>query len=102
MIYARVIGTAVASAKHEAYNARKVLVVQPVTPTGQKDGPTFLAVDAVQAGVGDSVLIAREGNAARQVLDAKDAPVHSVVVAIVDNVELEEKLKYFLALGLHL
>jgi microcompartment protein CcmK/EutM len=56
----------------------------------QKDlGGSFLAVDSVQAGVGDQVLVAREGNAARQVLDAGNAPIHSVILAIVDEIDVD-------------
>ena len=88
MILARVIGTAVATINHPAFNGRKVLVVQPLTPEGQDSGKSFLAVDAVQAGVGDQVLVAREGNTARQILGTGEAPLHAVVVSIVDEVHL--------------
>ncbi|MFH1018954.1 MAG: EutN/CcmL family microcompartment protein [Pseudomonadota bacterium] len=89
MILARVIGTAVATIKHPAYQGRKVLVVQPLTPEGEDSGKSFLAVDAVQAGVGDQVLVAREGNTARQILAAGEAPIHSVVLSVVDEVHLD-------------
>jgi microcompartment protein CcmK/EutM len=88
MILARVIGTAVATVKHPSFNGRKVLVVQPLTPEGENSGKSFLAVDAVQAGVGDQVLVAREGNTARQILAAGEAPIHAVVLSIVDEVHL--------------
>ena len=91
MIYARVAGTAVATVKHEVYQGHKVMVVDPLTPYGKPQGKSFLAVDAVQAGVGDKVLVSREGNAARQILKTGEAPVHSVIIAIVDTLELEEE-----------
>ena len=88
MIIAKVIGTAVATVKHPSYSGRKVMVVQPLTPEGESQGQTFLAVDAVQAGPGDKVLVAREGNTARQILAAGEAPIHAVIVGIVDQIEL--------------
>jgi microcompartment protein CcmK/EutM len=88
VILARVIGTAVASVKHPSYNGRKVMIVQPLTPEGEEQGQSFLAVDSVQAGPGDRVLVAREGNTARQILAAGDAPIHAVIVGIVDAVDV--------------
>ncbi len=88
MIIARVVGTAVATVKHPSYKGRKVMVVQPMTPEGEDQGQTFLAVDAVQAGVGDKILVAREGNTARQILQAGEAPIHAVILGIVDEIQL--------------
>jgi microcompartment protein CcmK/EutM len=88
VILARVIGNAVATVKHPSYDGRKVMVVQPLSPEGGDSGKIFLAVDAVQAGPGDHVLVAREGNTARQILAAGEAPIHSVIVGIVDEVSL--------------
>ncbi len=88
MILARVIGNAVATVKHPAYQGRSVLVVQPITPEGEISGGSFLAVDAVQSGPGDQVLVAREGNAARQILESGEAPLHAVILGIVDEITL--------------
>ncbi|MFH1262503.1 MAG: EutN/CcmL family microcompartment protein [Pseudomonadota bacterium] len=88
MIIARVIGTAVATVKHPSYNGRKVMIVQPLAPEGEDQGQSFLAVDAVQSGPGDRVLVAREGNAARQILEAGEAPIHAVILGIIDEVNL--------------
>ncbi len=88
MILCRVIGNAVSTIQHPSYDGRKVLVVQPVkVDTHTARGSSFLAVDAAQAGVGDLILAAREGNTARQILKDPDAPLHAVVVGIVDSVE---------------
>jgi microcompartment protein CcmK/EutM len=86
MILCRVLGSVVASAHHEIYDGRKVLVVQPVDPEGGSLGPSFLAVDFVQAGQGDTVLVNREGSGARLVFGREEAPVHSVIVGVVDQV----------------
>ena len=89
MILCRVIGNSVASVKHPAYVGQKVMVVQPVeTDTHTAIGTSFLALDSVHAGVGDLVVAAREGNTARQILKNNDAPFHSVIVGIVDEVDV--------------
>lgn len=87
MILCRVIGNAVASVKHPAYEGKSIMVVQPVdTDTHTALGDEFLAIDSVQAGVGDLVLASREGNAARQILGTRKDPFHSVILGIVDEV----------------
>jgi len=86
MILCRVLGSVVASAHHPIYDGRKVLVVQPIDPEGEKMGASFLAVDFVQAGRGDTVLVNREGSGARLVFGQEEAPVHSVIVGVVDQV----------------
>ena len=87
MILCRVVGNAVATIKHPVYVGKTVLIVQPVQPDGKTPRlRSFLAVDAVQAGIGDLVLCAREGNTARQILGNDDDPLHSVVLGIVDEI----------------
>lgn len=89
MILARVIGNSVSSVKHPSYVGQKVMVVQPVeTDTHTPKGSSFLALDSVHAGVGDLIVAAREGNTARQILRDNDAPFHSVIVGIVDEVHV--------------
>lgn len=83
----KVIGTVVSSTKAKGYESRKILVVQPVDDKEKAVGTSFLAIDAVQAGVGDLVLTIEEGNSARQVLnDAEAFTVKTVIAAIVDEV----------------
>jgi microcompartment protein CcmK/EutM len=87
MILGRVCGTVVSTVQHPFYKGKKQLLVRATTPDGAFDGERYvIAVDLVGAGVGETVLVEDEGNSARQLLDAKDAPVRSVVVAIVDQV----------------
>lgn len=89
MILCRVLGNAVASIKHPVYEGKNILVVQPVDVDGHSPmGTEFLAIDSVQAGVGDLVLAAREGNTARQILGTSADPFHSVVLGIVDAVDV--------------
>ena len=89
MILCRVIGNVVSTIQHRCYDGRKVMVVQPVkVDTTTPLSNSFLAVDAVQAGPGDLVLAAREGNTARQILGNDSDPFHAVIVGIVDEVQL--------------
>lgn len=89
MILCRVLGNAVSTVKHECYVGKTVLVVQPVNLDGESPkGSSFLAVDSVQAGPGDLVLCAREGNTARQILGKDSDPLHAVVLGVVDEVSL--------------
>lgn len=90
MILARVVGTVVTTISHRDYKNRRLLVVQPLALPGETAEDDFIALDSTQAGIGDTVLINREGNGARQVLKNPDACVMSVIVGIVDSVYIEE------------
>ncbi len=89
MILAKVVGTVVTTISHPDYKNRRLLVVQPLGLEGDKPDEDFIALDNTHAGIGDTVLINREGNGARQVLRNPDACVISVIVGIVDTVYLE-------------
>lgn len=83
----RVLGPVVATAKHPMFHARKLLAVQPVDEHGTDSGASFLAVDNVQAGVGDIVLVMQEGNGVRQLLKmGAQVPIRSLIVGVVDRV----------------
>ena len=90
MILGKVIGTVVTTISHRDYKNRRLLVVQPLALEGQAPDEEFIALDNTQAGVGDTVLVNREGNGARQVLRNPDAAVISVIVGIVDSVFVGE------------
>lgn len=90
MFLARVIGEVVATVKHGDLGGRKLLVVQPVTPRDEAAGKPIIAVDAADAGPGDRVLVADEGNTAAQVLQRPRGPIRTVVVGVVDRVDLED------------
>jgi bacterial microcompartment shell vertex protein len=84
----RVVGPLWASVKHPAYAGRPLFVVQPLDETGKDTGTTFVAIDHVQAGVGDKVIVVTEGNGVRQILAMGDVvPIRSIIVGIVDHVE---------------
>ena len=84
----RVLGSVVSSAHHPDYDGRKVMLVQPETPEGKAAGTTFIAVDDVQAGPGDRVLVLSEGNGVRQLLGKETGPIRSLIVGIVDDIAL--------------
>ncbi len=85
----RVLGTVVATEKHEAFHARKLLIVQPLDEHRQPHGKSFLAVDHQScAGEGDVVLVMREGGGVRQILGDKTLPIRSLIVGVVDAVEI--------------
>ncbi len=90
MILADVIGTVVSpSVQVPALDGRKLLVVRPVQPEGAPVGPKpRIAIDTIGAGVGDRVLVIDEGNAGRQILSAPNAPVKTLIIGFVDEVEL--------------
>jgi microcompartment protein CcmK/EutM len=90
MYIGRVVGTVVATIKDEAFYGRKLLLVDRLNLDGQADGHYDIAVDVVQAGVGDTVMVIDEGNGARQILRREVAPVRAVIVGVVDDVELAE------------
>ncbi len=88
MIIGKVVGTVVTTISHPDYKNRRLLVVQPMVLEGEKADEDFLALDSTHAGIGDTVLVNREGSGARQVLNNPDACVISVIVGIVDSVSL--------------
>ena len=87
MILGRIEGSVVSTIQHPSLNGRKLLLVGRLDATGKATGGYLIALDAIGAGHGETVLVLDEGNGARQVLDDPEAPVRSVVVGIVDAVE---------------
>jgi len=85
MILGKVTGTVVTTISHAHYKNRRLLVVQPLSFDGSSSEGDFIALDNTQAGIGDTVLVNREGNGARQALRNPDACVISVIVGIVDS-----------------
>jgi ethanolamine utilization protein EutN len=90
LVIGSVIKKVTSTVKNENLSGYKLLLVQP-TPFGkEKKGKPFLAIDLVQAGEGDKVLAIREGGSARMLLKNDNAPVHSVIVGIIDHISNEE------------
>jgi ethanolamine utilization protein EutN len=88
MIIARVIGEVVASQKHSSHQGRKILLLQPVNPDDSESGEPVLALDAVDAGIGDRVLVVQEGYAAMTAAGRPNSPIDMTIVGVVDAVEL--------------
>jgi ethanolamine utilization protein EutN len=86
MIVGTVTGTIHSTINHPFYDARRLLVVEREDAAGRLTGAYLVAVDTVDAGVGQRVLVLDEGTGARQVLASTDGPVRSVIVGIVDEV----------------
>jgi len=89
VLVARVVGRVVATQKNEKLQGAKLLLVQPLELDGRDRGTPVLAVDGVDAGPGDRVLLVQDGKAAQQVLGRGIAAVDAAVVGVVDSVELE-------------
>ena len=97
MILARVSGTVVMTVKHPRYHGEKLMAVEAIDEDGKPTGQSWLAIDRAQAGVGDTVLVLREGNGIRQIVGRDDGipvqkavladvPIRSLIVGIVDEV----------------
>jgi ethanolamine utilization protein EutN len=88
----KVLGPMWAAAKHPMYAGKKLLVVQPIDELGAPVGASYIAVDDVQAGTGDTVIVMTEGTGVRQILKLGDqVPIRSLVVGIVDAVESDAR-----------
>ena len=93
MLIARVIGTTISTIKDEKIRGSKLLILRQTNEAGEFIGKPFVAVDLVDAGVNDLVLTGH-GSSARQTYQTKDCPVHAVVVAVIDFLEVDGKVVY--------
>jgi microcompartment protein CcmK/EutM len=88
MTLARVVASIVSTEKHPHYMGQKIFAVQPVDPRGNPKGKPMIAVDGVQAGIGDLVLVVDEGGSARVTIGEADAmTIRTAICAIVDTVD---------------
>ena len=88
MILGIVKGTVYSTINHPFYDGRRLLLVDLVNPNGSETGGYLIAIDSVDAGVGDRVLMIDEGNSARQIVDDPQAPLRSIIIGIVDEVQV--------------
>ena len=88
MRLARVIGHVVATCKHATHHGFKTMIVRPVDPEGNPTASDMLAVDTVDAGSGDLVLVVVEGRSAGEAVRKKNVPLDSAIVGIVDTIDL--------------
>jgi len=88
LLIARVIGEVIATQKHASHRGRKALLVQPVNLDGSDRGDAVIALDAVDAGVGDRVLLVNEGFSAMTGVGRPQSPIDMAVVGVVDEIDL--------------
>ena len=89
MLLARVVGTVVATRKDERLLSTKLMLVRGVDPQGKAEGGYLVAIDTVDAGFGETVLIV-SGSSARMAAGLKDCPVDAAIVGIIDEIEMNE------------
>ncbi|HJQ26693.1 MAG TPA: EutN/CcmL family microcompartment protein [Blastocatellia bacterium] len=88
MLLAKVIGNVVATQKDHRYEGGRLLIVQPINPDGTAAGEELLALDSVDAGVGDTVVVVREGwSASTAATGQPGAAIDSAIVGVVDEIE---------------
>lgn len=88
MLIARVIGDLTATQKHPTHEGRKILLVQPLNLDGSDRGAPMVALDSVDAGIHDRVLVTTDGYAAFTAVGHKLAPIDAAVVGVIDHVEI--------------
>lgn len=93
MLIARVIGTTVSTIKDAKLEGRKLLILRQTDEFGKPSGKPYVAIDTVNAGVGELVLTAA-GSSARQTTITKDTPVDAVIMAVIDSLEVDGDLVY--------
>ena len=93
MLIARVIGTTVSTVKDEKITVQKLLIVRQTDEKGEPIGKPFVAVDTVNAGVGDLVLTAH-GSSARQTTITDKRPVDAVIMAMIDSLEVDGEITF--------
>ena len=89
MLLAKIVGTVVATRKDPRLVSSKLLVVRPMDPRGKPEGGYIVAIDTVDAGVGETVLVV-SGSSARMATGLKDCPVDAAIVGVIDAIEMSE------------
>jgi ethanolamine utilization protein EutN len=89
MLLAKIVGTVVATRKDPRLVSSKLLIVRSIDPRGKPEGHYLVAIDTVDAGVGETVLVV-SGSSARMASGLKDCPIDAAIVGIVDEVETNE------------
>ncbi len=93
MLIAKVVGTTISTIKDEKIIGRKLLVCRQTDEKGNPIGKPYVAVDTVNAGVGDLVLTAH-GSSARQTTITENRPVDAVIMAMIDSLEVDGELTF--------
>lgn len=93
MLIARVVGNVVSTIKDDKLTGRKILIVREATAANELVGKPIAAIDTLDAGVGDLVLIA-QGSSARQTSITKETPTDAVVMAVIDELQVDGKITF--------
>ncbi len=93
MLIARVVGNIVSTIKDDKLTGRKLLIVREASTSNELVGKPIAAVDTVDAGIGDLVLVA-QGSSARQTYTTKDTPTDAVIMAIIDELEVDGQITF--------
>jgi ethanolamine utilization protein EutN len=88
MLIGRAVGELVSTQKHESHQGRKALLVQPLNLDGSNRGNALIAFDAVDAGIGDRVLVVTEGFSAMTAVGRPQSPIDMAVIGFVDHIDL--------------
>ena len=92
MFLAKIKGNVVSTQKNEHLKGHKLLIVKKIDLNGDFIGKSeHIALDLIDAGIGDTVLVAKEGDAVQQILGHKNAPVNTIVIAIVDDLDVVDE-----------
>lgn len=87
MILGKIIGNVVSTVTEAGYESRKILIVQPIDASGKAKGQSFLAIDTVKSGMGDTVLVLEEGGSARMILGEPETfTIKAIIAGIVDHI----------------
>jgi len=91
MILARVLGNVVATQKNSRYGDARIMLVQPINPDGTPRGASMLALDSVDAGEGDIVIVVQEGwSASTASTGEAGAAIDSAIIGVVDSIEQDD------------
>lgn len=91
MLLAKIKGNVVSTQKNSSLKSHKLLLVHPIDLEGNFIGTKdSIALDVIDAGIGDTVLVVKEGAAVQQILGHKNSPVNTMIVAIVDDLDVQE------------
>ncbi|MEN8223299.1 MAG: EutN/CcmL family microcompartment protein [Acidobacteriota bacterium] len=86
MILGKVAGSIYSTINHDFYNNKKLLLVDKLDSNKKPTGDYLIAVDSIGAGSGEIVLVIDEGNSARQIVRETQAPIRSIIIGIIDQV----------------
>ena len=91
MQIAKVVKRVVSTIKNRAFEGSPLLLVQPLDIALQNKGAEVLAIDFMGVGLGELVLLMKEGSSVQQMLGNKDAPADAAIVGVIDTIECDDR-----------